>query len=148
VSATATALSSPRVKHNHIYRAMTPGQGGKSFKELCRDIAINQSGYTPKSGDERGFVNIHKGYSFDPLGNDDAIYSGREIYPRANNRYGYDNDGSDAAAEYVANRKGRKRRWRRSRRRCRSEISQGEPQRDLGWTRAETTMAGSGVEVR
>src|SRR4029077_13935936 len=75
--------------------------------ELCRDIAINQSGYTPKAGDEKGFVNIHKGYSFDPLDNDDAIYSGREIYPRGKNRYGYDNDGSDAAAEYVANRKGR-----------------------------------------
>jgi hypothetical protein len=90
-----------------IYRAMTPGQGGKSFKELCRDIAINQSGYTPKAGDEKGFVNIYKGYCFDPLDNDDAIYSGREIYPRGKNRYGYDNDGSDAAAEYVANRKGR-----------------------------------------
>jgi hypothetical protein len=90
-----------------IYRAMTPGQGGKSFAQLCRDIAINQSGYTPKAGAEKGFADIHKGYSFDPPDNDDEIYSGREIYPLGNNRYGYDNDGSDAAAEYVANRKGR-----------------------------------------
>jgi hypothetical protein len=90
-----------------IYRSMTPGQGGKSFAQLCRDIAINQSGYAPKAGDEKGFVDIHKGYSFDPLDNDDAIYSGRGIYPRAKNRYGYDNDGYDVAAEYVANRKER-----------------------------------------
>jgi hypothetical protein len=89
------------------YRSMTPGQGGKTFAELCRNIAINHSGYTPKAGDEEGFVDIHKGYSFDPLDNDDAIYSGWEIYPRGKTRYGYDSDGSDAAAEYVANRKGR-----------------------------------------
>jgi hypothetical protein len=32
-----------------IYRSMPPGQGGKSFAQLCRDIAINQSGYAPKA---------------------------------------------------------------------------------------------------
>jgi hypothetical protein len=64
-------------------------------------------GLHSERGDEKGFVDIHKGYSFDPLDNDDAIYSGREIYPRGKTRYGYDNDGSDAAAEYMANRKGR-----------------------------------------
>jgi hypothetical protein len=90
-----------------IYRSMTPGQAGKTFAQLCRDIATNQYGYTPKAGDEKGFVNIHKGYCFDPLDNDDAIYSGRQIYLRGKNRYGYDNDSSDVAAEYLANRKGR-----------------------------------------
>jgi hypothetical protein len=58
-------------------------------------------------GDEKGFVDIHKGYSFDPLDNDDEVYSGGRIYDRAKDRMGYNNDSSDAAAEYVANRKGR-----------------------------------------
>jgi hypothetical protein len=100
----------------HIYRYTTPGQGGKSFKDLCRDIAINKSGYMPKNGDEQGWIGIHKGYSIEPIGydsvhsrnNDDDVFQGAtKIYNRGDNRYGYDNDDSDADAEYVANRKGR-----------------------------------------
>jgi hypothetical protein len=57
-----------------IYRSMTPGQGGKSFADLCRDIAINQSGYMPKNGDEQRFVGRHKGYSIEPIGRSDLAF--------------------------------------------------------------------------
>jgi hypothetical protein len=67
-------------------------------------------------GDEQRFVGRHKGYSIQPIGydsahsrnNDDDVFQGAtKIYNRGDNRYGYDNDDSDAHAEYVATRKGR-----------------------------------------
>jgi hypothetical protein len=91
-----------------VFKAMTPGEEKKSFADLCRNVAINQSGYTPKAGDEKGWVDIHKGYAFNPLDADDEHFQGgTKTYDRSANRYGYDNDDSDADAEYVANGKGR-----------------------------------------
>jgi hypothetical protein len=96
-----------------IYKTMTPGQGGKSFSQLCRDIYINRSGLTPKMKDEKGFVNLHVGYSVEPIGydsvnsknNDDGVFnSSTKIYNRGDNRHGYDNNRSDTDAEYVADR--------------------------------------------
>jgi hypothetical protein len=86
-----------------VFKAMTPGEEKKSFADLCRNVAINQSGYTPKAGDEKGWVDIHKGYAFDPLDADDEHFQGgTKTYDRSANRYGYDNDDSDAEPIYHA----------------------------------------------
>jgi hypothetical protein len=70
-------------------------------------ISPNQRGYTPKSGDERRFANLHQVQRHDDrVGNDEDLYTAakKRTFDRRRHRAGYNLDGDDQRSYFAPDR--------------------------------------------
>ena len=85
---------------------LSKGPGMAVVRPGSTIIMTNKRGYTPVSGDERKFIEVHKvKKSEDRVGNNDDVYNAQKVrmFDRWANRFGY-NPRQDQDAEFVADK--------------------------------------------